>query len=45
MRRHRCGEDCPTCQDAGEEREYGIERDDGMADLMADRYEKDVLGL
>lgn len=45
MARHRCGPDCRTCEADAEDRRYGIEYDEGMADLLADRYEKDVLGL
>jgi len=39
MRRHTCGEDCPKCEAAGEERRYGIERDDMAADYEASRVE------
>lgn len=42
------GDYCPPCERAAgiaEERKYGMERDDGMSDLLADRYERNELGL
>jgi hypothetical protein len=47
-RRHDCirdhGDICPRCESLAEDRKAG-QADNGMSDLLADRYEKDVLGL
>ena len=39
-----CEDACPRAEAAAEERVYGIERDTGMSDREADRYERWLQG-
>lgn len=43
---HRCGPDCPVCEEYAQMLVDPGEYDsDAMADIEADRYERNVLGL